>query len=175
MSSDTENRLPSKSLIENLTARNRELTQTIEEAEVPKMVSMPYKRRQAEIDLIKQAAQFQPELYRQISNLATMEDLKDHIRKIANTQKEYMVKMTSNCTEECRKMTDQIQQLIEQDGKDREKFTSECSSALKAERDKLSEQMEEFRRRSRRLLIAVFITATALSALVSYLLYRVLV
>ena len=98
MSSDTENKSQGKSLIANLTARNRELTQTIEQAEEPKAVTIPYERRRAEIDLIKQAAQFQPELYRQISNLATMEDLKEHIRKIANTQREYMMKVTSSCS-----------------------------------------------------------------------------
>ena len=175
MNSDTENRSPRKSLIENLTARNRELTQTIEKTEAPTAVTIPYERRQAEIDLIKQAAQFQPELYRLISRLSTQENLENHIDRVVRSEEDYLKKMTASFTKECRNMTAQIQQLIEQDGRNRERFTSECSSALKAERDKLSEQMEEFRKRIRRLLIAVFITAAALSALVSYLLCRVLI
>ena len=175
MSSDIENKRPSKSLIENLTARNRGLTQTIEQAEEPKIVTIPYERHQAEIDLIKQAVEFQPELYYRIDLLATKEDLEENIQAVIDSEEKYLKKVTSKFTEQCRESTAKMQELIEQDGKDRERFTSECSSALKAERDKLSEHMEEFRRRSRRLLIAVFITATVLSALVSYLLYRVLV
>lgn len=174
MSSDTENKRPSKSLIESLTARNRELTQTIEQAEEPKIVTIPYERRQAEIELIRQAAQFQPELYSKIELLATKENLEDNIQAVVDSEEKHLKKVTAKLLEQCEESTAKMQKLIEQDGKNREKFTSECSSALRAEREKFREQMEDFQRRSRRLLIAVFLTAIALSALVSYLLYRVL-
>lgn len=147
----------------------------IEKAKAPTAVTIPYDRRMEEIELLKEASEFQPELYRLISQRATREELQIHADRIVNLEKNYMNQTLQKFSKDCQQMIDQLKAISEQDGKDRERFTSECSSALKAERDKLSVQMEEFRKRSRRLLIAVFITAIALSALVSYLLYRVLV
>ena len=83
--------------------------------------------------------------------------------------------MSKDFETKSQQMIDQMKAISEQDGKNREQFISDCSSALKTERDKLNEEMESLRRRTRRILIAVSIMATALSALVSYLLCRVLV
>ena len=174
MNSDTENRSQGKSLIRNLTEKNRELMNTIEKAEAPTAVKIPYERRQAEIELLKAASQFQPELYRLISQLATREDLADLINEIAQSEDDYLKKMTANYSKQCQEMINQLKALSEQDGKNRERFISDCTQALQTERDKLSEELESLRRRTSRILITVSIMATALSALVSYLLCRVL-
>ena len=78
-------------------------------------------------------------------------------------------------SKDCQQIIDQMKVISEQDGKNRERFISDCTQALQTERDKLSEELESLRRRTRRILITVSIMATALSALVSYLLCRVLV
>ena len=171
MSSDTGQ---TNKVLDRLKAANAEHIEKIEKAQVPTAVTIPYDRRMEEIKLLKEASEFQPELYRLISRLATTEDLENTIDRIMQSEDAYLKKMTANFSEECRKMIDQMKAISEQDGKNRERFISDCSSALKAERDKLSEELESLRRRVRRILIATSITATALSALVSYLLCRVL-
>ena len=128
---------------------------------------------QAEIELLKEASSFQPTLYTMIRQLATARDLEDHIEKIICSEDAYLKKMTANISEECRKMIAQMKAISEQDGKNRERFISDCSSALKAERDKLSQELESLKKRTRRILIAVSIMAISLSALVSFLLCRV--
>ena len=174
MNSDTENRSRSKPLVANFTAKNRDLTQKIEQTQAPTAVTIPYERRQAEIELLKQATEFQPELYSLISRLATTEDLENLIEGIMQSEDDYLRKMTANYSEQCREMIEQLKAISEQDGKNRAQFISDCSSALKAERDKLSQELENLRRRTRRILIITSTAAIALSALVSYLLCRIL-
>ena len=127
-----------------------------------------------EIKLLKEALEFQPELYRLISQRATREELQIHADRIVNLEKNYMNQTLQKFSKDCQQMIDQMKAIFEQDGKNREQFISDCSSALKVERDKLSQELESLRRRTRRILITVSIMATALSALVSYLLCRVL-
>lgn len=161
--------------LDRLKAANAEHMEKIEKAQAPTAVAIPYERRQEEIELLRTASQFQPELYRMISRLATMENLEDQIARIMQSEDAYLEKMTANFSKECQQKIDQMKAISEQDGKNRERFISDCSSALKAERDKLSEEMEILRSRVRRILIATSIMAISLSALVSYLLCCVLV
>ena len=159
--------------LDRLKAANAEHIEKIEKAKAPTAVTIPYDRRMEEIELLKEASEFQPELYRLISQRATREELQIHADRIVNLEKNYMNQTLQKFSKDCQQMIDQMKAISEQDGKNRERFISDCSSALKAERDKLSQELERLRRRTRRILIAVSITATALSALVSYLLCRV--
>ena len=161
--------------LDRLKAANAEHMEKIENAQAPTAVTIPYDRRMEEIKLLKEALEFQPELYRLISQRATREELQIHADRIVNLEKNYMNQTLQKFSKDCQQMIDQMKAISEQDGKNRERFISDCSSALKAERDKLSQELERLRRRTRRILIAVSIMATALSALVSYLLCRVLV
>ena len=161
--------------LDRLKAANAEHIEKIEKAQAPTAVTIPYDRRMEEIELLKEASEFQPELYRLISQRATREELQIHADRIVNLEKNYMNQTLQKFSKDCQQMIDQMKAISEQDGKNRERFISDCSSALKAERDKLSKELEILRRRVRRILIAVSIMATALSALVSYLLCRVLV
>ena len=171
MSSDTGQ---TNRALDRLKAANAEHMEKIEKAQAPTAVTIPYERRQAEIELLKAASEFQPELYRLIRQLATARDLENYLNQITATEEAYLQRMSKDFTTKSQQMIDQMKAISEQDGKNRERFISDCSSALKAERDKLSEELESLRRRTRRILITVSITATALSALVSYLLCRVL-
>ena len=160
--------------LDRLKAANAEHIEKIEKAQAPTAVTIPYDRRMEEIELLKEASEFQPELYRLISQRATREELQIHADRIVNLEKNYMNQTLQKFSKDCQQMIDQMKAISEQDGKNRESFISDCSSALKAERNKLSQELERLRRRVRRILIATSITATALSALVSYLLCRVL-
>ena len=172
MSSDTGQ---TNKALDRLKAANAEHMEKIEKAQAPTAVTIPYDRRMEEIELLQEASEFQPELYRLISQRATREELQIHADRIVNLEKNYMNQTLQKFSKDCQQMIDQMKAISEQDGKNRERFISDCSSALKAERDKLSKELEILRRRVRRILIAVSIMATALSALVSYLLCRVLV
>ena len=172
MSSDTGQ---TNKALDRLKAANAEHMEKIEKAQAPTAVTIPYDRRMEEIELLQEASEFQPELYRLISQRATREELQIHADRIVNLEKNYMNQTLQKFSKDCQQMIDQMKAISEQDGKNRERFISDCSSALKAERDKLSQELERLRRRTRRILIAVSIMATALSALVSYLLCRVLV
>lgn len=160
--------------LDRLKAANAEHMEKIEKAQAPTAVTIPYERRQEEIELLRTASQFQPELYRMIRQLATSRDLEGYMKQVEAIEEDYMQKTTMDFTTKCQQMIDQMKAISEQDGKNRERFISDCTSVLKTERDKLSEEMEILRRRVRRILIITSIAAIALSALVSYLLYRVL-
>ena len=160
--------------LDRLKAANAEHIEKIEKAQAPTAVTIPYDRRMEEIELLKEASSFQPTLYTMIRQLATARDLENYLNQITATEEAYLQRMSKDFTTKSQQMINQMKAISEQDGKNRERFISDCSSALKAERDKLREELERLRRRVRRILIATSITATALSALVSYLLCRVL-
>lgn len=137
-------------------------------------MTMPYDRRQEEIELLRTAAQFQPTLYMLIKQLATQKDMERYLNQTVATEEEYMRKTANSFLKNAQAMTKELSELLQQDGKRREKFISDCTQALQTERDKLTAQLDSLRKRTRRLLIAISITAIALSALVSYLVCRVL-
>ena len=160
--------------VEDLIAKNSSHLEKIETAQEPKIMTMPYDRRQEEIELLRTAVQFQPTLYMLISQLATQKDMERSLNQTVATEEEYMRKMANSFSEKAQTVTKEVSELLQQDGKRREKFISDCTQALQTERDKLTAQLDSLRKRTRRLLIAVSITAIALSALVSYLVCRVL-
>ena len=149
--------------VEDLITKNSAHLEKIETAQEPKIVTMPYDRRQEEIELLRTAVQFQPTLYMLIKQLATQKDMERYMRKTANS-----------FLKNAQAMTKEVLELLQLDGKRREKFISDCTQALQTERDRLTAQLDSLRKRTRRLLIAISITAIALSALVSYLVCRVL-
>ena len=113
-------------------------------------------------------------LYMLIKQLATQKDMERCLNQTVATEEEYMRKMANSFSEKAQTMTKEVSELLQQDGKRREKFISDCTQALQTERDKLTVQLDSLRKRTRRILIAISITAIALSTLVSYLVCRVL-
>ena len=109
-----------------------------------------------------------------IKQLATQKDMERSLNQTVATEEEYMRKMANSFSEKAQTMTKEVSELLQQDGKRREKFISDCTQALQTERDKLTVQLDSLRKRTRQILIAVSITAIVLSALVSYLVCRVL-
>ena len=97
-----------------------------------------------------------------------------YLNQTVATEEEYMRKTANSFLKNAQAMTKEVSELLQQDGKHREMFISDCTQALQTEWDKLTVQLDSLRKRTRRLLIAVSITAIALSALVSYLVCRVL-
>ena len=160
--------------LDRLKAANAEHMEKIETAQEPKIVTMPYDRRQEEIELLRTAVQFQPTLYMLIKQLATQKDMERYLNQTVATEEEYMRKTANSFLKNAQTMTKEVSELLQQDGKRHEKFISDCTQALQTERDKLTAQLDSLRKRTRRILITISITAIALSALVSYLVCRVL-
>lgn len=114
----------------------------------PIIYAIPEERRLWEQELLEQAVEFQPELYRLIQQRAT------------RTQLEQMLKQYSAQT-----MTS-VQESLQQDGSMREKFTSSISKMLSDSLKAMEERNTRLEQRIRKLTIATVAVSTAASVLV---------
>ena len=171
MNSGSDNN-SSNSLLKELTAKNAQNLRSIESAQPPKAVMLPYDRREAELKLLRTAIEFQPALYRMIEELATYQEMAEYVLRIEKIEEEFMNQTIEEFSGECQRMIDQMKTISSQDGKSREAFISDCSSMLKEERQSLLEQTDKLRRRLRWILISTLILSAAVSGLVSYLVCR---
>ena len=131
MNSQSENSTQQNSAVDMLRKKN---TRTLSELEQipyqPQVYAIPIEQRKRESKLLADAVEFQPKLYQMIERLATAEELSDHCIRIQNIEAEYMEKTVREVVTENRKTAAQMQSLIEQAGKNQERFISNCSETL---------------------------------------------
>lgn len=110
--------------------------------------------------------EFQPKLYQIIERLATAGELSDHCISIQNIEAEYMEKTVREVVSENRKTAAQMQNLVEQAGKNQEQFILNYSETLSKSTETLDSTIEKLRRKILKIMIATAVSAVALSLLV---------
>jgi len=121
----------------------------------PILYALPEEWLKADRELRQQAAEFQPTLYRMIRSLATA----DQIAQMQNEQFRLF-------RAEKQEMLRNVQNSIQQDGKLREKFSSEISGILSKHREDMKTAAWEMDRMLKQLLLIASVGSAALSALV---------
>ena len=176
MNSQSENGSQQNSAMDMLRKKN---TRTLSELEQipyqPQVYAIPIEQRKRESKLLADAVEFQPKLYQMIERLATAEELSDHCISIQNIEAEYMEKTVREVVTENRKTAAQMQNLIEQAGKNQERFISNCSETLSKSTETLDGTIEKLRRKILKIMIATAVSAVALSLLVCAVFWKLAV
>ena len=176
MNSQSENSTQQNSAMDMLRKKN---TRTLSELEQipyqPQVYAIPIEQRKWESKLLADAVEFQPKLYQMIERLATAEELSDHCINIQNIEAEYMEKTVREVVTENRKTAAQMQNLVEQAGKNQEQFILNCSETLSKSTAVLDGTIEKLRRKILKIMIATAVSAVALSLLVCAVFWKLAV
>lgn len=163
MSLDYEKNSLSATAMEALIQANGQAVETRQRIPYEMVVyAIPEEWREEEMNLLRQAVQFQPTLYKQIDTLATRQDLQ-HLLTDQRT-----VLQT-----ESREMQSSMRRILQQDGSVREKFSSDLSGMLSASlkaMEATTERLEQKVRKLTRISVAASMVASVLVCVVWYLL-----
>ena len=163
MSLDYEKNSLSATAMEALIQANGQAVETRQRIPYEMVVyAIPEEWREEEMNLLRQAVQFQPTLYKQIDTLATRQDWQDLLtdqRTVLQT--------------ESREMQSSMRRILQQDGSVREKFSSELSGMLSASlkaMEATTERLEQKVRKLTRISVAASMVASVLVCVVWHLL-----
>ena len=163
MSLPSENSKPKNMSLSQLVQRNAQALETREQIPYQHTVyAIPEEWRKKEEQLLADAVQFQPTLYRQISTLATREELDG---KTETLRRQHYQRCTS--------MEDKVERLLQQDGKKREEYFSDLSRKLfESLRDlnNATERMEQTCRKWVLIAAAVSVVSSTLACVLCLLL-----
>ena len=163
MNSDYEKNSLSATAMEALIHANGQAVETRQRIPYEMVVyAIPEEWREEEMNLLRQAVQFQPTLYKQIDTLATHQDL------------QYLLTDQRTVLQaENREMQNSMRRILQQDGSVREKFSSELSrmlsDSIKA-MEATTERLEQKVRKLTRISVAASMVASALVCVVRHLL-----
>ena len=163
MSLDYEKNSLSATAMEALIQANGQAVETRQRIPYEMVVyAIPEEWREEEMNLLRQAVQFQPTLYKQIDTLATRQDLQ-HL----------LTDQRTVLQAESREMQSSMRRILQQDGSVREKFSSELSrmlsDSIKA-MEATTERLEQKVRKLTRISVAASMVASALVCVVWHLL-----
>ena len=163
MSLDYEKNSLSATAMEALIQANGQAVETRQRIPYEMVVyAIPEEWREEEMNLLRRAVQFQPTLYKQIDTLATRQDWQDLLtdqRTVLQT--------------ESREMQSSMRRILQQDGSEREKFSSELSGMLSASlkaMEATTERLEQKVRKLTRISVAASMVASVLVCVVWHLL-----
>ena len=129
----------------------------------PIVYAIPAEWREEEVEMLRKAAKFQPELYRLIQQRATRQD-------IQKMQQQQLVSIRS----ELETQTNSIRHTLQQDGSVREKFSSDCSKMLSDCRQEMKSIVGDLQTSIRKIVMRTTISSILLSVLVCILLQHLL-
>ena len=159
MSLDYEKNSLSATAMEALIQANGQAVETRQRIPYEMVVyAIPEEWREEEMNLLRQAVQFQPTLYKQIDTLATRQDLQYLLtdqRTVLQT--------------ESREMQSSMRRILQQDGSVREKFSSDLSGMLSASlkaMEATTERLEQKVRKLTRISVAASMVASVLVCVV---------
>ena len=163
MSLDYEKNSLSATAMEALIQANGQAVETRQRIPYEMVVyAIPEEWREEEMNLLRHAVQFQPTLYKQIDTLATHQDL------------QYLLTDQRTVLQaESREMQASMRRILQQDGSEREKFSSELSGMLSASlkaMEATTERLEQKVRKLTRISVAASMVASVLVCVVWYLL-----
>ena len=163
MSLDYEKNSLSATAMEALIQANGQAVETRQRIPYEMVVyAIPEEWREEEMNLLRQAVQFQPTLYKQIDTLATRQDWQD-----------LLTDQRTVLQAESREMQSSMRRILQQDGSVREKFSSELSGMLSAglkDMEATTERLEQKVRKLTRISVAVSMVASVLVCVVWHLL-----
>lgn len=162
MNSAYENSSQEATFLDSLIAANGRAAEVREQVPYqPVVYALPEEWRQTEAEMLEQAVQFQPELYRLISLRATRQEIQQmqeqQLRTIRTEQQELMRSIRST---------------LEQDGSVREQYSSELSKMLSDSREELHRFMLGLESSLRKIIVGTAVSSAALSVLVCLALLR---
>jgi len=163
MSLDYEKNSLSATAMEALIQANGQAVETRQRIPYEMVVyAIPEKWSEEEMELLRQAVQFQPTLYKQIDTLATRQDL------------QYLLTDQRTVLQaESREMQSSMRRILQQDGSVREKFSSELSGMLSASlkaMEATTSRLEQKVRKLTRISVAASMVASVLVCVVWHLL-----
>ena len=155
MNSNYESNTQEATFLDSLIAANGRATEVREQVPYqPVIYAIPEEWRQAEVEMLEQAVQFQPELYRLIRLRATRQEIQQmqeqQLRTIRTEQQELMHSVRST---------------LEQDGSVREQYSSELSKMLSGSREELHRLTQQVENSIRKIIIGTAVSSAALSVL----------
>ena len=163
MNSDYEKNSLSATAMEALIQANGQAVETRQRIPYEMVVyAIPKEWREEEMNLLRQAVQFQPTLYKQIDTLATRQDLQ-HL----------LTDQRTVLQAESREMQSSMRRILQQDGSVREKFSSELSGMLSASlkaMEATTSRLEQKVRKLTRISVAASMVALVLVCVVWHLL-----
>lgn len=156
MNLPSENSGQQNTLLDSLIRANSQATEVRKEVPYqPVVYAIPEEWRLAEKKLLEEAVKFQPELYRQIRQLATRQEFQQmqdqQLRTIQMEQQEQMRAIRST---------------LQQDGSVREKYSSDISKLLSDGRRDMQQLAERLERKIRNMILATMAASMVLSILV---------
>ena len=156
MNSDYEKNSLSATAMEALIQANGQAVETRQRIPYEMVVyAIPEEWREEEMNLLRQAVQFQPTLYKQIDILATRQDWQDLL-----TDQRTVLQMES------REMLASMRRILQQDGSVREQYSSELSKMLSDGREELHRLTLGLEDSIRKIIIGTAVSSAALSVLV---------
>ena len=152
MSLPSENKKQTGLSLSQLVQRNAQSLETREMIPYQHTVyAIPEEWRQKEEQLLADAVQFQPTLYRLITNLATREEF----TQMQTDQKMQIYQVLGRHTKD-------VENQLQQDGKAREKFSTDLSKKLSESLQDLDKAKENLERTCRKwVLIAAGVSAAS--------------
>lgn len=153
----------SDSLLQALLEKN---TQDLAEIQLkpytPTVYAIPDTIWTAMVNLLQNAATFQPTLYQKLQPLATWEEVQELAAQLEETQEQTMQKALSLVAQNTRQTLSQIQEELEKErasretfqqqvGKEQERFTSKLSEEFSAWKNELEDFQQQTERRWRQL------------------------
>ena len=152
MSLPSENKKQTSLSLSQLVQRNAEVLETRERIPYQHTVyAIPEEWRKKEEQLLADAVQFQPTLYRLITSLATREDF----TQMQTDQKLQIYQVLGRHTKD-------VENQLQQDGKAREKFSTDLSGKLSEGLRDLNNAKESLERTCRKwVLIAAGVSAAS--------------
>ena len=163
MNSDYEKNSLNATAMEALIQANGQAVETRQRIPYEMVVyAIPEEWREEEMNLLRQAVQFQPTLYKQIDTLATRQDLQ-HL----------LTDQRTVLQAESREMQSSMRRILQQDGSVREKFSSELSGMLSASlktMEATTSRLEQKVRKLTRISVAASMVASVLVCVVWHLL-----
>ena len=153
----------SDSLLQALLEKN---TQDLAEIQLkpytPAVYAIPDTIWTAMINLLQNAATFQPTLYQKLQPLATWEEVQELAAQLEETQEQTVQKALSLVAQNNRQALSQIQEELEKEqasretfqqqvGKEQERFTSKLSEEFSAWKNELEDFQQQTERRWRQL------------------------
>lgn len=173
MNSQSENSTQQNTAVDMLKRKNaRTVSELAQIPYQPQVYAIPIEQRKRESKLLADAVEFQPKLYQLIDGLATREELTDHCTEIQNIEADYMEKTVRELVTANNSTVVHMQTIIEQAGKNQERFILDCSETLSGSTKALDNTIEKLQQKIMKIIIATAVSAVALSALVCVVFWK---
>ena len=164
MNYESESSSQQPTMLEQLVQQNQDTVNVREYVPYqPIVYAIPAEWREEEVEMLRKAVKFQPELYRLIQLCATRQD-------IQKMQQQHLLTIRK----ELEVQTNSVQRMLQQDGSVREKFSSDCSKILSDSRREMKSIVEDLQVNIRKIVMRTAVSSVILSVLACILLQHLL-